>query len=198
MIRLPRPPSQSWRAFLENHVGQIVATDFFTVPTILFRAFYVLLVLRHDRRRVVHSNVTTNPTAQWTAQQMTEAFPYDQAPRFLLRDGDGVYGKPFRQRVRHMGIEEVLIAPRSPWQNPYLERLIGSIRRECLDHIIVLNEQHLRHVLTEYFQYYHQARADLSLDRNAPTPRPVRAPHEGKVVARAYLGGLHHRYTRAV
>ena len=197
MIRLPKPPSQTWRAFLENHVGQIVATDFFTVPTILFRAFYVLLVLRHDRRRVVHFNVTTNPTAQWTTQQMTEAFPYGQAPRFLLRDRDGVYGKPFRQRVRHMGIEEVLIAPRSPWQNPYLERLIGSIRRECLDHVIVLNEQHLRHVLTEYFQYYHQPRAHLSLDRNAPTPRPVRAPHEGKVVARAYLGGLHHCYTRA-
>ena len=197
MIRQPKPPSQTWRTFLENHGGQIAAVDFFTVPTVTFRVLYVFLVLRHDRRRIVHFNVTPNPTARWTAQQIVEAFPYDQAPRFLLRDRDGIYGKDFRDRVAHMGIEEVLIAPRSPWQNPYAERVIGSIRRECLDHVIVLDEDHLHRVLAEYFEYYHQARAHLSLDRNSPIPRPVDMPEDGKVVARAYLGGLHHCYTRA-
>ncbi len=158
---------------------------------------YVFLVLRHDRRRVVHFNVTTNPTGQWTAQQIVEAFPYEEAPRFLLRDRDGIYGQEFRDRVEHMGIEEVLIAFRSPWQNPHVERLIGSIRRECLDHVIVLNEDHLRRTLTEYFAYYHEARAHLSRDRNSPDPRSVQPPENGKVVAKAYLGGLHHRYKRA-
>ena len=147
--------------------------------------------------RIVHFNVTTNPTARWTAQQIVEAFPFDTAPRFLPRDRDGIYGEYFRHRVEHMGIEEVLIAPRSPWQNPYAERAIGSIRRECLDHVIVLNEDHLHRILAEYFEYYHQARAHLSLDRNSPIPRQVCPPEQGKVVARAYLGGLHHWYTRA-
>jgi len=196
MVRSPKPPSQNWRIFLKNHVGQIAAIDFFTVPTITFRVLYVFLVLRHERRRVVHFNVTTNPTAQWTAQQIVEAFPFEEEPRFLLRDRDGIYGQDFRDRVEHMGIEEVLIAPRSPWQNPYVERLIGSIRRECLDHVIVLNEDHLRRILAEYFSYHHEARAHLSLDRNSPDPRPV-AAGRGKVVAKAYLGGLHHCYNRA-
>ena len=197
IIRQPKPPSQNWRTFLENHGGQIVAIDFFTVPTVTFRVLYVFLILRHDRRRIVHFNATTNPTAQWTAQQIVEAFPYDQTPRFLLRDRDGIYGEYFRHRVKHMGIDEVLIAPRSPWQNAYVERLIGSIRRECLDHVIVFNEEQLRRILAEYFEYYHQARAHLSLDRNSPIPRPVDPPENGKVVARAYLGGLHHCYRRA-
>ena len=197
IIRQPKPPSQNWRTFLENHGGQIVAIDFFTVPTVTFRVLYVFLILRHDRRRIVHFNATTNPTAQWTAQQIVEAFPYDQTPRFLLRDRDGIYGEYFRHRVKHMGIDEVLIAPRSPWQNAYVERLIGSIRRECLDHVIVFNEEHLHRILAEYFDYYHQARAHLSLDRNSPIPRPVDPPENGKVVARAYLGGLHHCYRRA-
>jgi len=197
MIRQPKPPSQNWRTFLENHVGQIAAIDFFTVPTITFRVLYVFLVLRHERRRLAHFNVTTSPTAQWTAQQIVEAFPYDEAPRFLLRDRDGIYGQGFRDRVKHMGIDEVKIAFRSPWQSPYVERLIGSIRRECLDHVIVLNEEHLRRILAEYFGYYHEARAHLSLERNSPDPRPVCPPQQGKVVAKAYLGGLHHCYTRA-
>ncbi len=143
------------------------------------------------------SGPTANPTAQWAAQQIVEAFPYDQGPRFLLRDRDGIYGKDFRDRVEHMGIEQVLIAPRAPWQNPYVERLIGSIRRECLDHMIVFDEEHLRRILTEYFAYYHKARLHLSLERNSPFPRPVCPPAQGKVVANAYLGGLHHCYTRA-
>ena len=197
MIRKPEPPSQTWRTFLKNHVGQIGAADFFTVSTITFRVLYVFLVLRHDRRLVVHFNVTRNPTAQWTAQQIVEAFPFDESSRFLLRDRDGIYGKVFRDRVEHMGIEEVLIAPRAPWQNPYVERVIGSIRRECLDHVIVLNENHLRRILTEYFEYYHESRAHLSLERNSPIPRSIDPPENGKVVARAYLGGLHHCYTRA-
>jgi transposase InsO family protein len=197
MIRQPKPPSQNWRTFLKNHVGQIAAIDFFTVPTISFRVLHVFLVLRHERRRVVHFNVTTSPTAQWTAQQIVEAFPFEEAPRFLLRDRDGIYGQDFRERVAHMGIEEVLIAFRSPWQSPYVERLIGSIRRECLDHVIVLNEEHLGRILTEYFAYYHEARAHLSLECNSPISRPVCPPARGEVVAKEYLGGLHHCYTRA-
>ena len=157
---------------------------------------YVFVVLRHDRRQIVHFNVTTSPTARWAAQQIVGAFPFDKAPRFLLRDRDGIYGQDFSDRVGRMGIEQVLIAPQAPWQNPYAERIVGSIRRECLDHVIVLNEDHLHRVLTDYFDYYHNARAHLSLDRNSPVPRSVEAP-AGKVVSKAYLGGLHHLYTRA-
>ena len=197
IVRQPKPPSQNWRTFLENHVGQIAAVDFFTVPTITFRVPYVFLVLRHDRRRIVHFNVTTHPTARWAAQQIVEAFPFEEVPRFLLRDRDGIYSQDIRDRVEHMGIEEVLTAPRHPSQNPYAERVIGSIRRESLDHIIVLNENHLNRILAEYLGYYHEARAHLSLDRNSPIPRSVQPPAKGKVVAKAYLGGLHHCYTRA-
>ena len=197
MVRPPKPPSQTWRSFLKNHAEQIAAIDFFTVPTISFRVLYVFLVLRHYRRRIVHFNVTTNPTAQWAAQQIIEAFPYNQSSRFLLGDRDGTYGELFQDRVKHMGIEEVLISPRAPWQNPYVERIIGSIRRECLDHIIVLNEDHLYRILSECFSYYHEARAHLSLHRNSPIPRPVQSPEHGKVVAKAYLCGLRHCYRRA-
>ena len=166
---------------------------------------YCFVVLRHDQRRVAHFNVTRNPTAEWTAQQITEAFPYDQAPRYLLRDRDSIYGQHFRQRVRNMGIEEIITAWRSPWQNPYVERLIGSIRRECFDHVIVLNEKHLQKILASYFEYYNNSRTHLSLDRNSPIPRKVEPPvvslveppGTGKVVAIPQVGGLHHRYTRA-
>ena len=197
MVRQAKPPSQNWRTFLKNHVGQIAAIDFFTVRTITFRVLYVFLVLRHERRRVVHFNVTTSPTAPWAAQQIVEAFPFEDIPRFLLRDRDGIYGLFFSDRVEHMGVEEVLIAPQSPWQNPYAERVIGSIRRECLDHVIVLSEDHLRRILAEFCTYYHEARAHLSLDRNSPDPRSVQPVGQGKVVAKAYLGGLHHCYSRA-
>jgi len=151
MRRRGKPPSQTWRTFLENHVEDIAAVDFFTVPTATFRVLYCFVVLCHERRRVVHLGVTANPTAAWTAQQVIEAFPYDEAPRFLIRDRDSIYGEFFKRRVKGMGIEEVVIAPQSPWQNPYVERLIGSIRRECLDHVIVLAEAHLRRILSEYF-----------------------------------------------
>ena len=171
VVRQPKPSSQNWRTFLKNHVGQIAAIDFFTVATITFRVLCVFLVLRHDRRRVVHFNVTTNPTAQWAARQVVEAFPFEEAPRFLLRDRDAIYGERFRDRVEHMGMDEALISPRAPWQNPCAERVIGSIRRECLDHVIVLNEDNPRRTLAEYFAYYHEARAHLSLERNSPDPR---------------------------
>jgi putative transposase len=134
-VRQSTPPSPTWRAFLHNHVADLVSIDFFTVPTIRFKVLFILLVLAHDRRRVVHFNVTEHPTAHWTAQQIIEAFPWDTAPRYLLRDRDAIFGNPFQRRLESMGIEQVLTAPRSPWQNPYVERLIGSVRRDCLDHI---------------------------------------------------------------
>jgi len=197
MLRTQKPPSQSWRTFLDNHVPDIAACDFFTVPTVTFRVLYVFIVLRHDRRRVVHFNVTTNPHAEWTAQQVINAFPHEDAPRFLIRDRDGIYGNIFKDRMKGMGIEEVPIAPRSPWQNPYCERVIGSIRRECVNHLIVLSERHLYRILTDYFAYYHNSRPHLSLDRNSPTPRDVEPPSQGKVLSTAQVGGLHHRYSRA-
>jgi putative transposase len=197
MCRRRRPPSQTWRTFIKNHVREIAAIDFFLVQTVRFRLLYCFVVLRHDRRRVVHFNVTPHPTARWTAQQVVEAFPYDEAPRFLIRDHDGIYGECFRQRVKRMGIKEVVIAYQSPWQSPFVECLIGSIRRECLDHVIVLNEAHLLRILTSYFECYHRSRTHLSLDRNAPHPRQVEPPSLGKVVAIPQVGGLHHRYTRA-
>lgn len=197
MGRRRKPPSPTWRTFLDNHVPDIAAIDFFVVATVSFRLLYCFLVLRHDRRRVVHFNVTPYPTARWTAQQIVEAFPFDEAPRFLIRDRDASYGLDFRERVKHMGIEEVVIAYRSPWQNPFAERLVGSIRRECLDHVIVLNEAHLMRILRAYFAYYHEARTHLSLERNAPVPRRVEPPEQGKIVAIPQVGGRHHRYTRA-
>jgi len=196
MVRHRKPPSQTWKTFLANHFTDIAACDFFTVPTATFRVLYVFIILRHDRREVVHFNVTTNPHAVWAGQQIVNAFPWETAPRFLIRDNDGIYGSDFTERVRSIGIEEVPIAPRSPWQNPYCERVIGSIRRECLDHVIVLNERHLKRILTDYFSYYHNDRAHLSLNRNSPTPRDVEPPSDGEVVSIPMIGGLHHRYKR--
>ena len=196
-IKNRKPPSQTWKSFLQNHAGQIAAIDFFTVPTVSFNILYGFIVLLHDRRRVVHFNVTTNPTAAWTAQQLIEAFPEDKAPRFLIRDRDQIYGEHFRCRVAGMGIEEVVTAARSPWQNPYAERLIGSVRRECLDLVIVLGEEHLRRILREYFRYYHEVRPHQSLERNSPVPREVDLPANGGVISIPLVGGLHHRYLRA-
>jgi transposase InsO family protein len=197
MIRHRKPPSQTWRTFLDNHAKDLVSIDFFTVPTATFRILYVLLVLRHERRQVVHFNVTEHPTAQWTAQQIVEAFPFDTAPRYLLRDRDNIYGERFRRRVKSLGVDEVRIAPRSPWQNPYVERLIGSIRRECLNHLIVFNAPHLKRLLRLYFSYYHGARTHLSLAKQCPEPRTVEGPEQGNIIAFPHLGGLHHEYRRA-
>ena len=197
---LPRtartPPSQTWRAFLANHLGDLVSIDFFTVPTVRCQVLFCFLVLAHDRRRVLHFNVTDHPTADWTAQQILEAFPWDTAPRYLLRDRDTIYGAAFRQRVAGLGLAEVLTAPHAPWQSPYVERLIGSIRRECLDHVIVLNAPHLRRILARYLRYYHRTRTHLSLEKDAPEPRPVDPPAHGPIVEVPEVGGLHHRYER--
>jgi transposase InsO family protein len=189
-------PSQTWRTFLANHIADLVSIDFSTVPTARLRVLFVLVILAHHRRRVVHFNVTEHPTAAWTAQQLVDAFPDESAPAYLLRDRDCVYGQPFRHRVKGMGIEEVLTAPQSPWQNPFAERLIGSIRRECLNHVLVLGERHLRRTLARYFSYYHQARTHLALDKDAPDIRPIALPVTGKIVQLPEVGGLHHRYVR--
>ncbi len=196
MVRVRKPPSQTWRAFLENHVSQLASVDFFTVPTIRFQVLYVFLVLAHDRRRIVHCNVTAHPTAEWTGQQLRNAFPFDQLPRYLLRDHDTIFGENFRQQVRDMGIEEVLSTPRSPWQRAYVERVIGSIRRECLDHVIVFDETSLRRMLASYIDYYHRSRTHLSLGKDSPEPRAVQPPRIGPVVSVRQVGGLHHRYER--
>ncbi len=197
MIRGRKPPSQTWRTFLENHLPDTVGIDFFTMPTATFRILFTFVVLRHDQRRIVHFNVTEHPTAAWTAQQMIEAFPDDEAPRSLIRDRDGIYGHEFQTRVTNMGIEDVVCSRRSPWQNPYAERAIGSIKCECLRHVIILNERHLKRILHSYLEYYHHSRTHLSLDRNAPVPREVEPGGRGMVVAIPMVGGLHHRYRRA-
>ncbi len=197
MVRGGKPPSQGWHVFLNNHAREIGAIDFFTVPTVNFRVLVCFLVLCHDRRTVVHFNVTAHPTARWTAQQIVEAFPWDTVPRYLIRDRDRIYGSSFGDRIRGMGLEEVLTASRLPWQNPFVERLIGSIRRECLDHVLVINGAHLRRVLRKYFAYYHDSRPHQSLDDNAPQPREVEPPSQGRIVAEPRVGGLHHRYRRA-
>src|SRR2546427_656700 len=190
------PPSQTWRTFLANHVRDLVSLDFFTVPTARLRVLFVLVVLAHHRRRVVHFNVTEHPTAHWSAQQIVDAFPNDSAPSYLLRDRDHVYGDQFRHRVKGMQIEEVITAPQSPWQNPFVERLIGSIRRECLNHVLVFGERHLRRILTRYFAYYHRARTHLSLDKDTPDGRPIEPAGLGTIIPIPQVRGLHHRYVR--
>jgi putative transposase len=192
----PKPPSPTWRSFLQNHRHDTAAVDKFVVVTATFQLLYALVVLGHERRKVIHLDVTPNPTQDWLARQITEAFPWDTAPRFLLRDRDASYGPTFRARVQAMAIEEVVTAPRSPWQNAYVERIIGSIRRECLDHVIVFDERHLSRVLSTYFEYHHQSRTHLSLDKDCPEPRPIQPPSAGTVVAFPQVGGLHHRYER--
>jgi transposase InsO family protein len=196
MPRRTKPPSQTWRSFLRNHAQDLVSIDFFVVPTATFRVLYVFLVLAHDRRRIVHFNVTDGPSALWTGQQLANAFPYDSAPKVLIRDRDKIYGAAFVRRVRAMGIEQILIAPRSPWQNPYCERVIGTLRRECLYHVIILGEQHLRRILRRYLEYYHSSRTHLALDKDAPELRKRESIDDGKVIALPMVGGLHHRYTR--
>lgn len=196
MVRQRKTPLPTWRSFLDNHVKDLVSLDFFVVPTATFRVLFVLLILAHDRRRILHFNVTSSPSAEWTAQQVVQAFPGDSAPRYLLRDRDCIYGKYFRHRVKSLSVEEVLTAVCSPWQSPYVERLIGSIRRECFDHVIVLNERHLRRILRSYFQYYHRSRCHLSLEGDAPESRPVQGPELGQVIELPEVGGLHHRYVR--
>ena len=191
---LPQSPTQTWKTFLHNHLDQSVSIDFFTVPTITMKVLFVFLVLEHRRRQVLHFKVTEHPTAAWTSQQIVEAFLDRDAPRYLMRDRDSIYGDEVRLRISSMGIEELLTAPRSPWQNPYVERLIGSIRRDCLNHFVILNAKHLKRALASYFGYYHGSRTHLGLNKQCPFPRQVSSI--GRIIAIPQLGGLHHRYER--
>ena len=196
LVRNRKPPSQTWRAFLDNHVKSLVSVDFFTVPTIRFQILYVFIVLAHERRRILHCAVTAHPTAEWTAQQLREAFPWDSAPRYLLRDRDRIFGHEFVEQVKAMGIKQVLSAPRSPWQRAYVERVIGTIRRECLDHMVVFNESSLSRHLQAFVGYYHRTRTHLALQKDAPVPRSVQHPTTGRIISIPEVGGLHHRYER--
>lgn len=196
MIRHRKPPSQAWRTFLENHLSDIVAIDFLTVPTATFRVLFVLVILSHDRRKILYASATEHPTAAWTAQQVIEAFGLRDVPKYLLRDRDAIYGALFSRKVASIGLREVVTTPRSPWQNAYVERVIGSIRRDCLDHVVILGERHLRRVLKDYVRYYNEARTHLSLDKDAPEGRPVYLPQVGTIVSKPHCGGLHHEYLR--
>ena len=194
MIRRHGPPSQNWRTFLRNHADAIAAIDLCVVPTLRFECLFAFLVVGHGRRQILWFAVTRHPTAEWLARQIVEAFPWDAAPTYLVRDNDGAYGQAFRSRVRAMGIRDRPIEPRSPWQNPYVERLIGSLRRDCLDHVLILGEGHLRRVLTSYSLYYNEARTHLGLAKDAPLGRPIQ--RSGTVITTPILSGLHHRYAR--
>ena len=194
MVKRCGPPSQGWRIFLRNHAPDIAAMDLFVVPTIGFDLLYGLVIVRLARRDLVWINVTSHPTAEWIARQIMEAFPWNEAPRYMIRDRDQVYGAAAMRRLRAMGIRDKPIAPGSPWQNGFAERLIGSIRRECVDHIVVLGEAHLHRILKSYARYYNEMRTHRSLDKDAPISRPVQ--RVGSIISRALLGGLHHHYVR--
>ena len=198
MVKTPDPKrQQTWRTFLRNHLDVSAGCDFFTVPKLTIKLLYVFVVLSHDRRRILHVNVTEHPTAAWTAQQLTEAFPGDeQLPRYLHRDRDAIFGDVVRKRIAALGMTEVISAKQSPWQNPYAERVIGSIRRECTDHLIPLDETHLRKIHGEYVEYYNRSRCHQSLDGNAPEPRDGE-DGDGSDYAIPHVGGLHHEYRRA-
>jgi hypothetical protein len=190
--RRPSPSSQTWKTFLTNDLTAAASMDFFTVPTVTGRVLFVLVVLSHRRRRIVHFNITDHPTAIWTAQQVVNAFPHDTAPRWMHRDRDRVYGDVFRNQLAGMGIAEVVSAPASPWQSPYIERLIRSIRRECLDHVIVLNEALLRRALATYRGYYHRSCTHLGLEKDAPNHRPCSETSKmgNRASSRLYQAGI--------
>src|SRR6202163_1678446 len=194
MVKRRRPPSQGWRTFLRNHAPDVAAVDLFVVPTIRFDPLYAFIIVRLGRRDLISINVTANPTAEWVARQITEAFPWDEAPHYLIRDRDRIYSSVVTRRLRAMGIRDKPTAPASPWQNGFAERLIGSIRRECLDHIIVLDEEHLRRTLRAYARYYNDIRTHRLLDKDAPVSRPVQ--RTGIISSSPILGGLHHQYVR--
>ncbi len=194
MVKVRRPPSRSWRTFLRNHAAGNASIDFSVVPTAAFKLLFGLVILRHDRRRLVYVAVTANPTSDWMARQVSEAFPRDMAPTYLIRDRDGAYGQVFRRRVRARGIRDRPTAPRPPWQNGHVERRIGAIRRECLDHLIIIGEAHLRRVLRVYANYFNGTRTHLSLGKDAPLPRAIR--RDGQIKFVPHLGGLHHSLVR--
>src|SRR5271169_1809671 len=192
MVKRQGSPSQGWRTFLHNHTPDIAAMDLFVVPTIGFDLLYAFIIIRLDRRELAWINVTTNPTAEWIARQIIDAFPWNENPRYMIRDR--VYGTMVTRRLRAMGIRDKPTAPASPWQNGFAERLIGSIRRECIDHILILSEAHLRRILKTYARYYNDVRTHWSLAKDAPLFRP--AQRTGVINSHAILGGLHHHYVR--
>jgi transposase InsO family protein len=196
LVREGKPPSETWHTFLKNHAEGIVATDFFTVPTATFRVLFVLVVLSHDRREILHTNVTDSPTAEWTARQIIEAVGLDNGPKYLVRDRDKKFSEFFSRRIASAGLIEVPTAPASPWQNAYAERVIGSIRRECLDHMIILGEQHLQRTVKRYSRYHNKVRTHLSLNKDSPTGRLIHFPDRGGIRSRSHCGGLHHEYSR--
>ena len=187
-------PLQSWKTFMHNHAEGIASIDLFVVPTIAFQQLFAFLVLGHKRRQLLWFAVTRNPTAGWLARQITEAFPWDKAPKYLIRDNDRAFGAEFKARVQAMGIRDRPTSFRSPWQNGHVERLIGSARHECTDHVIVFNEEHLRRILSKYASYYNEVRTHLSVGKDAPYTRPIE--RFGDIIAQPILGGLHHRYVR--
>jgi hypothetical protein len=194
MARHRRPPSQGWKTFLRNHADGIASIDLFVVPTISFWLLYGLLILRHGRGQMLWLGVTAHPTAEWMARRLIEACGWEPAPRYIVRDRDRAYGEVFSRRLRAMGIRDRPTASRSPWQNGHTERLIGSIRRECIDHVVVFGERYLRHVFLFYMQYHNGARTHLALDKHAPVPRAVQVI--GRILPTPILGGLHHQYVR--
>jgi transposase InsO family protein len=194
MIRRRGPPSQTWRTFLRNHAEAIAAIDLCVVPTLTFECLFAFLVVGHGRRQLLWFAVTRHPTAEWLAQQIVEAFPWSTAPTYLVRDNDRAYGQAFTRRLRTMGIRDRPISPKSPWQNPYVERLIGTVRRECLDHVLIFGERHLRRILALYSSYYNQTRTHLALRKDAPLRRSVQ--RSGTIMVTPILSGLHHRYAR--
>ena len=196
MLKRRGRPTQNWKTFVRNHIGETAAIDFLTVPTIMFRTLYVFVVLSLDRRLIVHINVTFHPTAEWTALQLIQAFPFDTAPRFIIRDRDGIYGEKVQEAIRSIGSRELVIAPRSPWQNGYCERVVGTLKRECLNHMIVFDERHALRILRSYLQYYHEARTHLGLGKDTPDGRAIEPPGTGPVVRMPMVGGLHSRYYR--
>lgn len=196
MLHRHDPPSQNSRAILRNHSQELISLDFFTVPTANFRILFILVILSNDRRRILHVNTTDHPSTTWTAQQLVKACGVDDCPKYLLQDRHAIYGRKFAQRVQSLGIQEVLTAYRSSWQNPYAERVIGSIRRECLNHVIVLGPRHLKRILDRYLEYYHGVRTHLSLHKGSPDRRPVHLPSHGRIIEIKKVGGLHHQYIR--
>jgi transposase InsO family protein len=196
MIRHSRPPSQSWRKFLQNHAKESISLDFFVVPTAAFRVLFVLLILSNDRRNIIHFNVTSNPTAHWTARQLLESCGFEETPKYVIRDRDAIYGKVFNRQANVLTIKEIVTVPRSPWQNAYVERIIRSVGRECVDHVIVLGERHLKRVLSDYVDYYNNTRTHLSLTKDAPKSRERQKIDDGNIVSIRRVGGLHHEYRR--
>jgi transposase InsO family protein len=194
MVPRPDRPLQSWKTFVRNHMEGIASIDLFVVPTIAFEQLFAFLILGHRRRHLLWFAVTRNPTAEWLARQITEAFPWDRAPKYLIRDNDRAFGVAFKARVRAMGIRDRPTSFRSPWQNGYVERLIGTVRRECTNHLIVFNAEHLRRILSRYARYYNEVRTHVSLGKDAPYTRPIE--RYGNIIAHPILGGLHHRYAR--